>query len=537
MAATQPLFRPGASERLPPPSASTSVHLMQDGRVRRGPAMSHSEPRAREDAQPAPAPARARAGGTLRSSETAGSYSAKLSLPAGSGLLTLHSSARLDVTARKRGPNPFDIRAGLPPREELDVGAFLEEAPPPGGARATREAGAQADEMLPPHPADPAAARLSSSAFAAKKSGVDAESQVEHGAPDWQSRPRYAEGRANARAPLFDFDSASAALNDGLAGAVLEQSLLEVEHEDALLALALRREAVQAALDADAKNEARLADEARARLQRRAALKAEAEAEYARALLAMEKVAAAQLARGVVSGDRVAAVALLRESGHFVDPAVAMVEAQVMPGLFDALAATMERRAEAAATVDSLISGAAAAAAAHQAAALEEERKARAEMEKNYFIRVFVRVPRRAEDVLKFGQLPPGTLALVDARTDVEPVEIIDSSGSDGDFRTVVVGPVKVRRIDAVKVVEANVHDWILLHNNRHTRRIIAMAGGPGAPLQLYANGERLPPERAMLAQAGNPLVGLEGLELRPQKEWDTSVPEEDEGPPQASAE
>jgi hypothetical protein len=40
-----------------------------------------------------------------------------------------------------------------------------------------------------------------------------------------------------------------------------------------------------------------------------------------------------------------------------------------------------------------------------------------------------------------------------------------------------------------------------------------------------------------MLAQAGSPLVGLEGLELRPQKEWDTSVPEEDEGPPQASAE
>jgi len=96
------------------------------------------------------------------------------------------------------------------------------------------------------------------------------------------------------------------------------------------------------------------------------------------------------------------------------------------------------------------------------------------------------------------------------------------------------------------------------------------MAGGPTAPLTLWANNKRLPPGEPMvrvrcaanasalahvcarvsaacapsrsqlslaslrpaqLARKGNPLEGLGGLELRPRGiEWDTSVPEEPEG-------
>ena len=179
-----------------------------------------------------------------------------------------------------------------------------------------------------------------------------------------------------------------------------------------------------------------------------------------------------------------------------------------------------------------------------------------------------MRVPRRAEDVVANGTLPPGTRSVVDGRNDVEPVEVVDTSDGDGDFRTVVVGPVPVARVDLVSAIETRVHEWMLLHNNRHTRRVVLMAGGPTAPLTLWANNKRLPPGEPMvrastrarardpvcarasaacapscsrlslaslrsvqLARKGNPLEGLGGLELRPRGiEWDTSVPEEPEG-------
>lgn len=142
-----------------------------------------------------------------------------------------------------------------------------------------------------------------------------------------------------------------------------------------------------------------------------------------------------------------------------------------------------------------------------------------------------MRVPRRAEDVAKNGTLPPGTRAAVDGRHDVEPVEVVDSNDGDGDFRTVVVGPVPVARVDLVSVIETRVHEWMLQHNNRHTRRVVLMAGGPSAPLALWANNKRLPPGEPMLALKGNPLAGLSGLELRPRGiEWDVTVPEEEEG-------
>jgi hypothetical protein len=576
------------------PSARLSGHLMYDERVRRGPALSRTTPRATQFevgmaeslASQAETRARAAAGGqgSLRSHASAASFAAQLGLPAAARLVRLDASAALDVTARKRGPNAFDLRAGSAPREEVDVSSFLCEAAAP---RATAEAGTQGDAIVG---GDSAPGALTGPTRAHHKTGVDASAQVQHGSTRWQARPRFAGAAesssavasASGAAPLFDFDAASDELVAGLSGRVLEQAALEVEHEAELIALARRREVVQAALDADAANARRLEEEAQQRFARRAAQKEQAAAEYARAEAALAKVSAQALARSMIEGRGGAvpvAVAQLHGEGFFVDPAEAMVRADVLPDLYASLAAATSQRADAAGVVDGLISDAAAAAAARLAAQHAAEAKEKAELTKNCafprrlrrhhrsqrlctphvsvcgrppltcgfplplsptcslffapadFIKVYVRVPRRPEDVEKNGTLPPGTRAIVDGRHDLEPVEVVDTSDGEGDFRTVVVGPVPVARVDLVSAIEARVHEWVQQHNNRHTRRIVAMAGGPAAPLALWANHARLPPGEPMLARKGNPLAGLEGLELRPRGiEWDVTVPEEDEG-------
>jgi len=552
---------------------------MYDERVRRGPALSRTTPRATQfelgmaESLRSQAETRARAAaggqGSLRSHGTAESFAAQLGLPAAARLVRLDGSAALDVTARKRGPNAFDLRAGSAPREEVDVSSFLSEAAAP---RATAEAGTQGDAILG---GDSAPGALTGPTRVHHKTGVDAAAQVQHGSTRWQARPRFAGAAesssavasASGAAPLFDFDAAADVLVAGLSGRVLEQAALEVEHEAELISLARRREAVQAALDADAANARRLEEEAQQRLARRAAQKAEAAAEYARAEAALAKVAAQALARSMIEGRGGAvpvAVAQLHGEGFFVDPAEAMVRADVLPDLYASLAAATSQRADAAGVVDGLISDAAAAAAAKIAAQQAAAAKEKAEMTKNCasslpparralrshlthqqfpravffpppafadFIKVYVRVPRRPEDVEKNGTLPPGTRAVVDGRHDMEPVEVVDTSDGEGDFRTVVVGPVPVARVDLVSAIEARVHEWVQQHSNRHTRRIMQMAGGPDAPLALWANHARLPPGEPMLARKGNPLAGLEGLELRPRGiEWDVTVPEEDEG-------
>jgi hypothetical protein len=292
---------------------------------------------------------------------------------------------------------------------------------------------------------------------------------------------------------------------------------------------------VLASHEAHAATARRRVEGAAQRLARRSALKAQAEAEYARAEAALAKVAAQALARSMIEGRGGAvpvAIGQLHGEGFFVDPAEAMVRADVLPDLYASLAAATSQRADAAALVDGLLTDAAAAARAKAEAEAAAAAKERAEMTKNCacgarraslarlrrpdpasprprprlpvssdadFIKVYVRVPRRAEDVVANGTLPPGTRSVVDGRNDVEPVEVVDTSDGDGDFRTVVVGPVPVARVDLVSAIETRVHDWMLLHNNRHTRRVVLMAGGPTAPLTLWANNKRLPPGEPMV--------------------------------------
>jgi len=257
----------------------------------------------------------------------------------------------LQITARKRGPNPFDIRAGAKPREELDLSSYLNEASPDVPKKFS-DMGTQGDELIG---GIAAPGLLDGPTHIHKKIGVDASSQIEHGSTEYIYRP----GASDA--PLFNFDAASASLTDTLTDSILGQGLLEVEHETELLDLARRREAVEAALGADAELEKKLAEDARSRVKKRTALISSAQEDYKRAIDAMEKISAQMLAKNMIEGGgsssaSALAVGILRDSGHFVDPTEEMVRSQFLPDLYAAVSNTVNARNEAAATiVDGLI--------------------------------------------------------------------------------------------------------------------------------------------------------------------------------------
>ena len=126
------------------------------------------------------------------------------------------------ITARKRGPNPFDIRAGVRPREELDLSSFLNEAPPEVPKRFS-EMGTQGDELIGGVAAPGA---LDGPTHIHKKVGVDASSQVDHGSTEFIYRP----GAHDA--PLFNFDTGH---NNNKQQLKLERLLQELTHLHLLL--------------------------------------------------------------------------------------------------------------------------------------------------------------------------------------------------------------------------------------------------------------------------------------------------------------
>ena len=82
----QPLYRPKAAP----------AHLMYDGRVRRGPALSLSTPITSASLAAESAVGSLKPRGTLRSNDTVETIASKLRLP--SQFVTLHETANLDVS-------------------------------------------------------------------------------------------------------------------------------------------------------------------------------------------------------------------------------------------------------------------------------------------------------------------------------------------------------------------------------------------------------------------------------------------------------
>ncbi len=426
---------------------------------------------------------------------------------------SLAPSAATETSARVRGPQYWDVRAGVRPREALDLSAHLVEAPR-GGARA--DAGAQSDAFRP---------RARSPTFAERrtKTGVDAASQVPHG-----SRARG--GGGGHGGALFNFDEAVAPRVELLARDVLAQALLELSHEGDLRALADARAVATAALGADAAAARAAAAAAVAAGRGRAAALDAARASYARQVSALERVSALAMAGGAVRGAVGAAFARATADGHFVLPARAALVNEVLPRIYADVAARTAATAPGGAVaelLDGALVDALSGRAGRAGGAARPSSAGAAAAARRYAIRVYVRLPRSAAAVA--AEAAAGGRAAVDA-ADADAVEVIDEdAAAGGAFRTVVVGPLRVTARDAVADVEARIAEWLRGTRSRHTRRVLALADGRA--LGLFMRGARLPRADALL---GFPLEELASLELRPMASddggdaaWRTDVEEE----------
>jgi len=320
---------------------------------------------------------------------------------------------------------------------------------------------------------------------------------------------------------------------------ILAQAAEEIAHEEELVALASRRETVQAALDRDTAYMNELELSAKLLADKKVQKVKEAQQVYSRAVDAMEKVAASTLAKETLGKDYIpGAMQTLTTGGHFYDATKRDIEQNVLPDIFNNVQQALDHRNEAEDVLNKVVTSALEAADKAYAERLEKEKAEQEELHREYFIRVYVRVPRRPEDIASNGILPNGSQISIDetctsaqefrtihgSDVPLPTVEVFDTV--DGSIRTVVVGPVPVTKLDPVQLVENRIHTWLLNNVNVHTRRIVAMAGGPDAPLVLYLYGSRLSSDTILLAR---PLEALGGLELKPSNTagWVLDIPEE----------
>ena len=394
-----------------------------------------------------------------------------------------------------RGPQYWDLRAGLRPREGVNLSAHLVETPV---FSCKSNAGTQSDSLLPA-PREPTFDEVRG------KMGIDAASQVPHG--------ERARGAKNLSDSLFDFDTQVAPRINLLCRDVIAQALEELSHEGDLEVLRARRALNQASRDADAATAAALRETARAHGIARDAAVSTARAAYARQLSAIERVSAVGMAGGAVRGTIEAAFARARAEGWLVDADRAAVENVLVPRLI----ADVARRTKALANgggVSSLVDSAIAAAlriwepvVVPGVAALSE---ASASSSARFAIKVYVRLPveMAGEDII--ASTGAGAVAGEGQSSDASetPVQVITEAG----FFTVVVGPIRIARDELVGVVETRISDWLCAKKgSRAVARVLLLAGG--LPLGLHLGGVRLPRDAQLLA---TPLETLGGLELRP---------------------
>jgi hypothetical protein len=387
---------------------------------------------------------------------------------------SLAASANVEASSRIRGPQYWDLRAGVRPREDVDLSAHLIEAP-----RSARKsnAGTQSDALRP-------APREATFDDLRCKSGVDAASQVPHG---FRTRGSNMSGATDA---LFNFDTEVAPRVSLLCRDVIAQAIEELSHEGDLQALQVRRKLTQSALDADAAKATALTAAALAHGVSREATVNAARAAYARQLSAIERVSAVGMAGGAVKGTIDAAFKRARAEGWLVDADRAAVENVLMPS---AILDVGKRVAAVGAGgfAASLIDGAVAAALRHR-----EAKPAR------FAIKVYVRLP--------------AAVANDDWRNSTDTVEVIEERG----YRTVVVGPIRISKEETVGDVETRIGEWLENYKtSKAVARVLTLSGG--FSLGLHLAGMRLGRHVPLLS---TPLDKLGGLELRPMQSADESV-------------
>lgn len=294
-------------------------------------------------------------------------------------------------------------------------------------------------------------------AYIPAKTGVDAATQIEHGA-------------------LFDFDTEVEPLLCVIVGKTLEQSLLEVMEESELDTLQVSRHELEQANVAERQRLAELEAASAKREQAKAQAVAVQRTRRRRELRTLSKVAAVAVARRIVASVSGAAAAHLAVEGRFAFPETDEVAAYISKELVPATAhklqrAEVARAAVAAVVVDAVAlqrtqlsalraERAAAAAAAEEAAALKE-------LKRRYLIKVTVHPP---EDLLSDPALQRRVAAeamgvsgggAAGGDSDVEEDDEAHDALGDVEPGSVVVGPFPVARIDTVADVTARIHDLV----------------------------------------------------------------------------
>lgn len=355
-------------------------------------------------------------------------------------------------TKPRKTTSIFDIRPGEKQKEELDLALFLEEQ---SEAAVGVGVGAQTEAFLD-LPAD--------RPYVPKKTGVDASTQMDPEEDD----------------ALFDFDTEVEPILDVLVGKILDQSLMEVEQEVELKALAGRKSSLYAAktqeVAAFRSAESVEVDKAQERRrivdQRREFLR--------RQRTAVQKAASLQVGVEKAGSIVTDALAFLQSSGHFRDPVKDAVEASFLPDVYhrvqirlssvhtthslvdDLLAFTLHRSGD---MVEERLR--------QEAAEREAERRRLEEEEKKKFMRIFVRLSLEAEGI------------------------------------ETMIGPVVVRRDDTIGAAEAAIQRWLVDNPKEETASLM---DGRSSKLRLCIEGQPLDLARSLWSSVNSGLP----LELLP---------------------
>eukprot|EP00741_Cyanophora_paradoxa_P017386 tig00020964_g16795.t1 len=257
-----------------------------------------------------------------------------------------------DTTNMQQTPDPVEGRKHIDVQTENYLEELADRVP-------EQDADTQTDLFMdrPPTPL-----------FVPKKTGVDAQTQIEDG-------------------DLFNFDLEVEPILEVLVGKVLEQSMMEVLEEEELSAIRAHQDEFDQIRHAELAEVQRMEAAERRRYEEKERRLAQERARLAREKQVREKVAATMYSKNYVR-DLVAGVFDgLADAGFFYDPVVKEVEDAFMPWLTERAVEKIEKKAATQALVDDVIKRALALgperrAADRQRIREEEERRIAEELRK-----------------------------------------------------------------------------------------------------------------------------------------------------------
>mmetsp|Transcript_7229 Transcript_7229/g.13452 ORF Transcript_7229/g.13452 Transcript_7229/m.13452 type:complete len:406 (+) Transcript_7229:81-1298(+) len=227
-------------------------------------------------------------------------------------------------------------------RVELPLHLYLEEHSKP---KPVTNQTCQTDEFIEePRPAP----------YIPMKTGMDVGTQVE-------------------TALVFKFDEHVQPILDVLCGKTIEQSLMEVIHEEQVQALEKRKRTLIHNLDVEKRQFRELERQEKALYEANKKVRDEKHKEWVEEQEVREKILASTYAIKLLEGIQDKVFDTLTETGHFDDPVRTAIESEFLPWIFEESKKSLEETKVGQNAVDRLIKSALAAAANHKAAASKEK--------------------------------------------------------------------------------------------------------------------------------------------------------------------